>query len=276
MYAIRGSTATSENEALVERERTGTGPTANVEWVAGCLADLRATGEDETLVLLLGGRSAYDFRVRVAQSHLRGDMSPSHWSHTALVDAVGEPVGATVLREVSLEPREGFGMPATTNAVQSTPLDWYADPALVPNIAVLSVPAPPSEWQGRSEGAGRPEQTSVLEQLTQQRVVVDLPALLLRWLAFVWGVGRSGNPLLDGDGLPSAVMIETLVSAAGFDLTPGLDSRAATPEGFWQTARWWHTYFELQDRPPVRGFYWVPDRLDYAAPRSRRTTQDDG
>ena len=269
MYAIRGSTATSQNEIFAERERTSTGRTANLDWLADRLADLGAPDEGETLVLLLGGRSAYDFRVRVAQSHLRDDMSPSHWSHAALVDAVADPLGSTSLREVALEPRDGFGMPATTNAVQTTTLDWYADPELVPNIAVLCVPTPTSAWRGRSDAPGRSEQTSVLEQFTQQRVIVDMPALVLRWLGFVWGVGKSGNPVLDGDGVPSAVMIETLVTAAGYDLTPRLDSRAATPEGFWQTARWWHTYFALQDRRPVRGYYWVADRLDYAPSRLR-------
>lgn len=272
MYAIRGSTATSKYDDFVERERTTTGPTANLDWVGGCLADLEVSEAGETLVLLLGGRSAYDFRLRVAQSHLRADMTPSHWSHAALVDSVGDPVGTSALREVSLEPRDGFGMPSATNAVQSSTLDWYADPDLVPNIALLCVPTPPDGWRGRNEAPGRSEQASVIEQFSQQRVIVDLPGLVLRWMGFVWGAGQSGNPLLDGDGVPSAVMIETLVSAAGYDLTPGLDSRAATPEGFWQTALWWHTYFELQDRPPVRGFYCVTDRLEYAPPRSHPAT----
>lgn len=269
MYAIRGSTATSQYDGFTGRERSGTGPTANLEWISDRLAELGGSTHEQTLVLLVGGRSPYDFRLRVAQSHLRDDLTPSHWSHAALLDDVGDPLGSTVVREVSLEPRDGFGMPATDNAVQTTTLDWYADPQVVPNIAVLSVPVPSAAWQARRDAPGRAEQTSVLEQLTQQRVIVDLPALVLRWLGFVWGAGRAGNPLVEGDGVPSAVLIETLVSAAGYDLTPGLDSRAATPEGFWQTARWWHTYFALQDRRPVRGYYWVADRLDYAPSRLR-------
>lgn len=269
MYAIRGSTAASENEALVERERTGTGPTANVEWVAGCLADLRATGEDETLVLLLGGRSAYDFRVRVAQSHLRGDMSPSHWSHTALVDAVGEPVGATVLREVSLEPRGSVGCPATTNTV-------------IHAARLVRRPRAGAQHRGpqragaalRVAGAQRgrgPARADLGPRAAHPAAGRRRPAGAAAAVAGLRvGRGALGRPAprrrraaVGGDDRDAG-------QRGRLDLTPGLDSRAATPEGFWQTARWWHTYFELQDRPPVHSFCWVPDRLDYAAPRSRR------
>lgn len=267
MYAIRGSTATEQGDEFVERPRTGT----NLEWLDGCLADLPSAPDDRTLVLLLGGRSPYDFRLRVAQSHLRDDMSPSHWSHAALVEDVADPIGGSTLCEVSLEPRYGFGMPAATNAVQRNTLDWYDDPAVVPNIALLSIPVSPARWKEQTDTSNQVAQTSLLEQLTRQRVIVDLPGLVLPWLGYVWGVGAAGNPVLDGIGVPSAVMIEALVTAAGYDLSPGLDSQAATPEAFWQTACWWHRYFQLQDREPIRGFYCVGDRLDHAPPRQQAT-----
>lgn len=43
-------------------------------------------------------------------------------------------------------------------------------------------------------------------------------------------------------GTPSAAFIEALASACGYDLTPGLESRASCPEAIWQAARWWHEF----------------------------------
>ena len=85
---------------------------------------------------------------------------------------------------------------------------------------------------------------NAVERFQQQRIVIDAVQLLLAWLGYAWGAGRAGNPLLDGLGMPSAAMLETVTGAAGFDLTPGLESRASCPEAIWQSARWWHEYHE--------------------------------
>ena len=59
--------------------------------------------------------------------------------------------------------------------------------------------------------------------------------LIVRWLAFVWGAGRAGNPLLEGYGVPSSAMRKS--SSALSDTTaPGLESRSSCPEAIWQAA----------------------------------------
>jgi hypothetical protein len=91
--------------------------------------------------------------------------------------------------------------------------------------------------------------------------VLDGVDLTLRWLAYVWGVARSGNPLLDGMGIPSAAMLEVVIGAAGFDLTPGLESRSSCPEAIWQAAKWWHEYYVDQKRSPITGAYFIGHKL---------------
>jgi len=79
--------------------------------------------------------------------------------------------------------------------------------------------------------------------------------LLARWLAYAWGIARTSNPLLENFGMPSAAMLEIIFGAAGFDLTPGLESRSSCPEAIWQAAKWWHQYYEDQKRSPITGAY---------------------
>jgi hypothetical protein len=259
MYAIRGSVSVQRSADFTEAPRDGTGADANVRWLERQVDALKEPDEPDdryTWVLLLAGRSPYDFRLRVAQSQLRDDVSPSHWSHAALVESFSRPMEQTVLVEVPLEPELGFGMPPVSNGIQRTRLEWYGDPALVPNLAVLRVPVEADRWRAPQGDVGR----SVLAQFSRQRVIVDVPDLILRWLAFVWGVSTAGNPIRDGAGIPSAVMIETVVGQAGFDLSPGLDSPTSTPEGFWQAATWWHDYYRRQDRPGISGRWVVGDR----------------
>ena len=259
MLATRASTATRKAPGF-KASRRKRGET-NAQWFERQLGELSeplADGSPPTFVLLTGGRGPYDFRLRIAQSHLRHDLTPSHWSHASLVREVGSPATRTVLAEVSLEPEYGFALPAATNGLQASYLDWYDDPDGTPNIAVLRVPVDGGLW---SEVA-TPEHMPLLEQFAKQRMILDVPGLMLRWLGFVWGVGAEGNPLLSNVGIPSAAAVETLLSAAGFDLSPGLDSRASSPETFWQTASWWHTYYQAQDIPPILGRYHVGHRID--------------
>ena len=91
--------------------------------------------------------------------------------------------------------------------------------------------------------------------------MLDAQDLLLRWLAFIWGVGRTGNPLLDGQGIPSAAMLEVIFGAVGFDLTPGLESRSSCPEAIWQAAKWWHEYYERNNQKAPRDVYCHDDIL---------------
>jgi hypothetical protein len=66
---------------------------------------------------------------------------------------------------------------------------------------------------------------------------------------------------LDGLGMPSAAMVETVTGAAGFDLTPGLESRASCPEAIWQSARWWHEYHAENKEGPITGAFYTAHHL---------------
>lgn len=242
MLNIRSSGASKPNDTRF-RESCREAGENNVQWLN---RNVGAAG-DNVLVLLLGGRSRQAFRLRVAQSHLRHDLTPSHWSHAALLPEAATLDAGTIVHEIALDPGGGFGFPPPTNAVQEGKLGAYMDAKQFPNIAALKVPV---SWK---------EASAALDRFKRQRAILDGTELLVVWLAFAWGAGRAGNPLLDGHGIPSAAMVEAVISAAGFDLTPSLDSRASCPEAIWQAARWWHEYYEAQKKEALSGAWLTED-----------------
>lgn len=217
----------------------------NEKWVQRHLKTL--AGEEGpkgmSYLVLIGGKQKSYFHTRVAQGHLRNDMSPSHWSHVALLQGSG-PTPKGAIWEIALEPAEGFGYPPSDNAVEEAHLSNYASKNMYPNIAVMRVPVKLSAMK------------KTILQFKRQRVDLDCVELLLLWLGYVWGVGRADNPLFDGYGMPSAAFVEALCSANGYDLTPGLESRASCPEAIWQAARWWHEFqMNQQGATPIRGMW---------------------
>jgi hypothetical protein len=206
---------------------------------------------DDTLssLVLLGGTSPTAFRLRVAQSHVRHDMVPSHWSQVMILGRPNEDFSTTPVYEISLEPIRGFGFPPPTNGVQQGQLRQYRNPRLYPNIAVLGIAVPFEDM------------ITALQRFQGQRPILDAPELILRWLAFVWGAAGAGNPLYESMGIPSAAMVEVVFAELGFDLTPGLESRASCPEAIWQAAKWWHAYYARDNRQAPRGAYHIGQRL---------------
>jgi hypothetical protein len=223
----------------------------NISWLSRNLP----TG-DVSHIVLVGGNSLSSFRLRLAQAHLRHDLVPSYWSHAFLLRPSKSLAGSSII-EISLEPEKGFAFPTPTNAVQTGKLTSYRDPVRYPNIAVLGVPVAPAEV------------TNALVRFQMQRAVLDAVDLVVKWLAYSWGVSRSGNPLMDGQGIPSSAMLETVFGAAGFDLTPGLESRSSCPEAIWQAAKWWHEYYERDNRPRITGAFFTPD-LIYDEPVNKK------
>jgi hypothetical protein len=224
----------------------------NIGWLSRNLPE-----GDVTHLVMLGGKTQTAFRLRLAQAHLRNDLVPSYWSHVLMVQPA-KNIASSAVTEVSLEPERGFGFPAPTNAVQKGKLAAYRDPALYPNIAVLGIPIAPKEVM------------KALDRFQKQRAVLDAVDLVVRWLAYTWGVARSMNPLMDGLGIPSAAMLETVFGAAGFDLAPGLESRSSCPEAIWQAAKWWHEYYERDKRPGITGAYYAPDSI-YDEPGAKKS-----
>ena len=118
------------------------------------------------------------------------------------------------------------------NGVELAKLDDFDDPKRYPNVAVIRF--------ARKHDDVRKH----IKRVEADRSVIDLPAMMLRWLGFVWGVTGAVNPLTEGVGLPSAAFVETIFSMVGSDLTPGLASRSSCPEAIWQAAKWWREFYE--------------------------------
>ena len=227
MLNIITSNAGRASETFVESARPD--GEDNLAWLRRALGDLPAPEIEgtPTHLVLFGGRDQISFRLRVAQAHLRHDMTPSHWSHAALLGPVRNDARRTQTYEVSLEPAGGFGIPAATNALQVGRITAYADPDRYPNICRTRCAF---RWTPRCGSGPPPASRWRWERFEKQRSVLDVTELVLQWLAFLWGVGRAGNPLLEGYGVPTAAMIEVILSAVGYDITPALESRASCPE----------------------------------------------
>jgi hypothetical protein len=221
------------------------------------------TGPEWSLLLLVGGTDPLSFRLRVAQSHVRHDLSPSAWSHVLFIPRLEPKLAESRTREVSLAPSACFGehgFPLPTNGLQRGRLETYLADELFPNLAVLSVPVPATDLDTSLTG------------LQGQRSILDVPQLILRWLAYCWGVGVPSSPLAEGLGVPGAALLEAAFSARDFDLTPGLESRSSCPEAIWQAATWWHGFYQrTQAGRAIRGAYCskhelVPDKFFGGSP----------
>lgn len=120
-----------------------------------------------------------------------------------LLGETAKNLGSTKLYEISLEPLQGFDYPTPTNSVQEGRLARYNDSSDYPNVAVISVPVTLKEI------------LSALDRFKMQRAILDAVDLMVRWLAFAWGLSRSANPLLDGVGISSAAMLEIAIGCSG-------------------------------------------------------------
>jgi hypothetical protein len=240
MITSRVSGAGRKNATL---QPTGDFPT-NTAWLASLPDDIARPGA----VLLLGGASMVDFRIRVAQSHLRHDLLPSFWSQAGLL------ASRETFLSVPLDERLMPLRVPSTNAIHECPLAAYDDPVRYPNIAVLNFAEPATVMVVHAR------------RLMLQRNAVDLPQLVVAWLAFVWGAGAAGNPLFQNYAVPSAAFVETAFGMGGIELTPGGASAASGPEAVWQAALWWHDYYEATATASVAGMQRGPRGPD--GPRS--------
>jgi hypothetical protein len=260
MISILQSSATAPSREFRPQARRGR--ENNISWLERLLKEEMGAykGGDYAYILLLGGNSSIDFRLRVAQSQLRHDLAPSHWSHALLLGAWESDLARTAVYEISLQPNGGFGFPPPTNGVQEERLGVYRSSRSYPNIGLLSITAPP-EVRVDPEKDFQQQVMDALDRFKGQRAVLDALDLTLKWLSYVWGTGHSDNPLLDGVGIPAAAMLEMVFGAVGFDLTPGLESRASCPEAIWQAAKWWYQYYERKGQESCQGAYYIGHRL---------------
>lgn len=224
MLSIRQSTAEKSNEKLDEvKAEAGE---SNSAW-------LKRVGARDG-VLLLGGASISHFRIRVAQSHARADLTPSSWSLAGIL------LDDTKFLSVPLELQGDSADIAQGNGVQVCNMTDYDDPERFPNIAVLRFTRDSSKILTNAKLIAGDREA----KRPAQRNIIDLPTLMLPWLSFIWICGKASNPLTDGIGLPSAAFIETVYGIAGIELTPGLASATSCPEAIWQAAKYWHAFYK--------------------------------
>ncbi|MEX2208097.1 MAG: hypothetical protein WEF50_17865 [Myxococcota bacterium] len=199
------------------------------------------------------------FRLRVAQSHMRHDLTPSHWSHVGLLT---NGVASETVVEVPLDPEQGFDFPTPRNGRQDTPLRRFRSAAEFPNIAVFSLPL------------GADDVRAAVDRFEKTRPTLDALRFVLQWLGFLWGVSGAGNPLHENVGIPSAIMLEFVTASLRFDLTPGLETRASCPEAIWQSAKWWEGYYTRSREVRLTGSYTLQHVIDWPV-RGRRPRQPD-
>lgn len=224
LSGLRRSDVARENPLLKEIAAPTQGAserTANFVW-------LESAGYRDG-VLLLGGTSIVDFRMRVAQSELRQDLLPSFWSTCGLL------IDGKVLMTARVDAISNSSARVERNGLEAVTLDGesrYGDPSLYPNIAIL---------QFTDDHAAIREHVA---RIGQERNIVDLLSQIVAWLGYCWAVGGSGNPLMQGHGIPSATLVERAHGLAGIDLSPGLPSASSCPEAIWQAARWWYEAYD--------------------------------
>jgi len=212
---IRRSPASSANQAI--KKTTPKRGQGNAKWLASRVRP--------GAVVLLGGASLEHFRLRVAQSHLRQDLLPSFWS------IAGIAASSTSFLTVPITVRDASLVPAT-NGVESVRFSEIDSVARYPNVAVLNFAEPSAPI------------VENVRRLMKQRSALDLPSLMLPWLGFVWSAGTRRNPLIEGGAIPSAALVQTAFGMSGIEMTPGLSSGATCPEAIWQSALWWHDYYQ--------------------------------
>lgn len=194
----------------------------------------------DVAIVLLGGTDVTHFHLRVAQSAVRGDFMPSYWSHCGIV-LNGR------LFHVPLDPPDGFHHMPVTNGIREGTLKFLDDPERFPNVAILRFPIKPLEDKSIAKTVA-----DAIERVRNERGILDLTALILPWLRFVWGAGDATNPLLAGNGIPAAAFVEAVCAVTGLELTPGLASKASCPEAIWQAAKWWHDYYQNVTSPETQ------------------------
>ena len=227
--------------ALESNEKVRPGPDrelSNVAWMERALkCPGPAGGSGVGSVVLIGGANLTHFRMRVAQGHARSDLLPSYWSHAAILVDTDE----LKLSEVSLEPPGGFRGVPRSQGIQSGCFAAYDDPARFPNVALLQFTLNQDCRERRFDSVGE-----LIRRLHKDRGTVDVLAPLWKWLGYVWGVEGQPNPMLEGVGIPSAILVETVFAMIGIELTPGLASQSSCPEAIWQAAKWWGEFYDSE------------------------------
>jgi hypothetical protein len=257
MIQIRNSDSTRANQDLTGESTPQESPKVraddaaaprrepgNVAWVKSVWEKMNEP--DKVAILLFGGVKGSHLRLRQAQSHLRHDFSPSHWSHAMIAGGPGLKQAWEVPTIAGRLP-----WPTSDNGLAKAKLDDYDPLTQFPNAALLCIPVAWKEIEAR------------IKQLRDHGRVglMDLVSPLHAWLGFLWGVGKATNPLVDGVGMPSAIAVEVILAAADYEITPNVSSETSCPEAIWQSAKWWQDWHQRDERTGIKGAYRIRDGI---------------
>jgi hypothetical protein len=204
----------------------------NLEWLKRAYESFDLEDISQwSFVVLAGGKDVASFRIRVAQSHLRGDMLPSFWSECALFSIQPNDFDNAAFFNLPLFQPAAATYAPTRNGLIELPFKQLPTQKDYPNLALLAIPV---------------AQDLILQSLAEYqraRVSYDAVENILPWLAYVWGAGNATNPLMQQIGFPSAMMLNQLFGANGFDLAPGVNANLSAPETFWSGVKHWQDYY---------------------------------
>lgn len=204
----------------------------NTKWLVRAYDSFKLDNRAQwSFIVLAGGKDVASFRIRVAQSHLRGDMLPSFWSECALFSVQdGDFASAEFFNLPLFQPANASYAP-TRNGLIKLALSALSDQKTLPNIALLAIPVPQEKV------------LASIKEYEKSRVSYDAIENILPWLAYVWGAGNAENPLMQQIGFPSAMMLNQVFAANGFDLAPSVNASLSAPETFWSGAKHWQDYY---------------------------------
>jgi hypothetical protein len=208
----------------------------NLQWLARAFADFALDDVTQwSFIVLAGAKDVMAFRLRVAQSHLRRDMLPSYWSDCALLKIEGDTLSVTgmdasLFNLPLLQPAAASYAPKRNGLIE-IPLKKLQTQKDIPNLALLAIPVAQAKI------------LTALQEYQTARVSYDAVENILPWLAFVWGAGNAGNPLMQGIGFPSAMMLNQVFGSQGFDLAPGVNQGLSSPESFWSGVNHWQDFY---------------------------------
>lgn len=221
------STVASDIYAMARIKRE-----ANLDWLKRAYESFALENmADWSFIVLAGGKDVAAFRIRVAQSRLRGDMLPSFWSECALFKIQAGDFSSAVFFNLPLFQPATASYAPTRNGLVELPFNKLPTQKDFPNLALLAIPVPQEKI------------LASLAEYKKARVSYDAVENILPWLAFVWGAGNTVNPLMQQIGYPSAMMLSQLYSANGFDLAPGVNANLSAPETFWSGVKHWQDYY---------------------------------
>jgi hypothetical protein len=241
---MRRSVAEHTNESLGNWSKWGRSR-SNTTFFTEALKTMRefGCGDGAYVIGLVGSRDLPGNCLRRAQSLLRLDQRPSHWSHAFVITEPwdGEaPVTSLAIAEVPFFARNGdFPEPANNAVIRNTTLRHYANRDIDPNVALFAV----TELR---EGELHPlseEQRAVLAEAVADpnldRDRFDFWKALGAWQQYFWSAEQLPNPTLEAQPIPAASFIEMLFEQIGVDLSPAASERNSSPEHLWTSFRWW-------------------------------------